>query len=549
MTKSLLFVAASVLALSASAAIGREPLPRTAPESIALQSDRHRAPSKVPTTVIPGETPEGIERFYTVKAISQVPGNYGTMQAETDCVKKVIFSEDGKTVWFQNMQYGVPGDYIMGTIDGNRIVCEFPQLYVHQLQKDSQGNEAHVYFNLMALDYTVEVGRDDYGQIVNFYDFSISEEQTVEFEYNPETGDITELSTLGIGTVVVMYDEDDNEVPQFINYADLDFEMTWEKDFYVPEIPDDLEYENYIFEFVNDRDRSRRHYVNVAERGDFVFIQGLSEFMPEAVVCLQKEEDGEDYFIPMGEYLGYSLGNQIMAYTGRYVGNEGDFEPTDVMKFKVDHEAKTINFVSSADFLAYNTSLDELYYVDFFNMPQLAQCEQPAFATPTPPYEMWYIDDYFEWGLGYQLIFFVSPESTEGELLSTKRLYFQLHIDGEPYLLEPEEYRNLLEPMDLVPFDFTEDRDINDFAGVERYDISFYCDGFRTCGIQIWYENADGTFSGSDVATYDLAKAEMTEADMEGAEYYDLTGRRLDRPAPGICIVRKDGKTSKMMVR
>lgn len=510
-----------------------------------------KSPMKVPVTIIPGVVPQGVERFYSVQAISQMPGNMGTMQGETNAVKKVIFSEDGKTVWFQNINYGVPGDYIMGTVEGDRIVCQFPQQYIHQHQKDSQGNEADVYFNAMALDYNVEPGRDEMGNIVNFYTFTISDEQTVEFQYDAASGQITELSTLGIGTVVVMYDDDDNEAPQFIGYADVDFDMTWEKDFYVPQVPEDLTFENYLLEYQNEWGRDKRNYVDAAIADGHVYIKGMSMFREEAVVCLDSAEDGS-YVLPMGEYLGYDAGMNLVAFTGRNADNVDGFEATEGMAFRVDADAKTIDFDDPEAFFAYNTSLNELYYLDYFSVPMMTQCEQPAFAVPTPPYDFMYFDQYWDWGLGNQLIFYVNPVSTEGELLSTSRLYFQFFIDDMPWTLYPDEYRNLLEPMDLVPFDFSDGRDINDFSSKGQwYDICFYVQDFESIGIQIWYENIDGSMSGSDimrVTVGDSGVSAIGASALNDAECFDLSGHRISNPGKGIYVIRTpDGAVRKIM--
>lgn len=550
MNKILLFSAAAMLAaFSSSAAITDYSKISKLDLSSTEHFNRAKAPMmKVNAVINDPVEPKGESRFYSVKAYTQIPMGQGIGQTETDMAKKIIFGDDG-FVYFSSMQYGLTGEFIKGRIEGNKILVDLPQPYVYQHNLDDNGNEVEVItYYLAPLDYEIEAERDpDTGQIVSFYTFEEAEPQTLVFAYDAESGSIRQESEIAVGTVVEYEGEN-----LLFRFADAEYDMTWEKNVIVPEIPDNLEYESYFFEYDNDFGRPANHYAQVAFDGDYIYVRNISEFMKDLVLRIEKTADGR-WVVPVNQYMGYASGSYVFTYAGLLVDdNEEGYLPYQEFEFEVDMEKKTLEGKDLGAFLALNNSFNQLFYLELYTNPYFTPQGVPDYATPQGVYQMYFDTMFVDMGyldeIGYVVEFYVKPISTEGVTLPRDRMYFQLFIDGELWPLTVDLF-DVEEDMTTVPLDLRTAHDVNYNAVGDYHDVSLHFEGFNSVGIAILYENIDGTFSASDIATYyrnaDDA-VEKVEAD-DDAEFFDISGRRVQNPGKGLFIKVQNGTATKIV--
>lgn len=164
---------------------------------------------------------------------------------------------------------------------------------------------------------------------------------------------------------------------------------------------------------------------------------------------------------------------------------------------------------------------------------------------------------------GYGIFNFVLPTvDTNKKYLNPQNLYYCFYLDDpdKPYMFKKEDYVKMeKDSMDIFPADYN---DYYDMAPLDEnvHQVYFYFAVFDSLGVQSIYRGG-GEEHRSDIVwiSYDKATGiRQTAADSHPAvtevAYYDLTGRRINRPFQGIAIKKEhhaDGtvKTTKVMGR
>lgn len=129
--------------------------------------------------------------------------------------------------------------------------------------------------------------------------------------------------------------------------------------------------------------------------------------------------------------------------------------------------------------------------------------------------------------------------NVDGDILDTDNLYYRLFVDGEPFTFYPDEYYQLLSPMEWIPFDFTDDWDFN-IRDAQRM-IVLYLRDIETVGVQQMYRDGETEYL-SETDTYGQGGIGFTPATAPSAvsvRDYDLTGRPVGAGYKGVVIRRQ----------
>ncbi len=130
----------------------------------------------------------------------------------------------------------------------------------------------------------------------------------------------------------------------------------------------------------------------------------------------------------------------------------------------------------------------------------------------------------------------LSTVNVEGQMLDTKNIYYRVFLDGEPYILDPDDFEDLDEPMEWIPYDFT-CYDLENTGGSGR-SISIYSSDHDAYSIQEKYVDGDKEYL-SAISTWSLSGVEEIASDKGSVaqEFYtDLAGRRIETPERGLYI-------------
>lgn len=277
--------------------------------------------------------------------------------------------------------------------------------------------------------------------------------------------------------------------------------------------------------------------------GDDVYVQGVSRDMPQACIKGSLEADGKLRF-PSDQFLGNGEAGfmYFMAATGENIYNEAvqqyqlDLTKADALDFVFDRENSVMK---SEDYAVINVGSEDINYLQYLEAPMLYLHAGEVSLMPAAPS----LTDYMPYTemMGYGGFRFEIPKLNEdGKLLDSGNMYYRVYFDTELLELTPDEYGMLKEPMTDIPYDFTDDYDIE--VDGTRHEFFFYRNNLKRVGIQSVYKNdKDGKEYATEVVTYNLDGSdslEMTDVDKDAVEvvYTDLSGRTTVNPERGIYI-------------
>ena len=406
---------------------------------------------------------------------------------------------DGNDVYVQGLSYFFPEGWVKGTIEGKKAVFKSGQLF----GSDETGL---CYF----------VGIDDDQKITD-----------VVFDYNPETRVLT--------------------TDTYILEADSPNDITCYSYFYqtklypgepvIPELvvlPEGVTTGEYHFKGYEAYYEDQEFAIQVAFNGNDVYMQGLSQSVPEAWVK-GTLTDGQAVF--------------DAQYMGIYESFFGDLEIyLNGATFAYD---ATKGVFSSAE--GYTTTADDNDWDDYTNVTITRGVEREA--TPVAPTVkiLDYDDEY-----GYSLSAEIPLIDTEGNYLLSSKLSYQIYVekDGkvEPYVLKAADYEYLAKDMTEIPYTFTDEWDI-EYGGAVVYLYDNDITSWTKVGVKSIYTGGGQTHESAigwltiDWETLGVSSVNATAA--TSSIYFDLQGRQLSGAARGLVIKQvrmADGTTKSVKV-
>ena len=487
------------------------------------------------------EQPAGELKTYSKNAVFFALDYMGQMYSSADYgrISEVVDAPDGK-VYFKNPFCSLDTDsWLEGVADGETITVTFPQKIYSETYVDW---EADPEGSVMKTDY--------------FYAFKLlysTDGVTSKMEMDLTNPSITfTRSDSGIvmdgdafiglmaGAVEKDADGEDADMVKWTRIADSAISLSV-VDENVNKLPEGVAAEKWV---MATEDGVR--FVNVAEDGEDLYIEGVLSSMPGSVIK-GKMADGKVIFTGP-QYVGEDSKLQHFAYFfPADVSVEEDpeavepyvFTPAESVSFTYDKEAKAIYPDGDAG-MAFSSIPQAIFLLEGYLAPEFIWQDSEEPMTPDNPevLDYGYYDD-----LGYGAIAYTIPNwSTDGRLLDVKNLFYNFYLDNEILVLYPDEYPDLTEPMENIPAEY---EDTSIYFWGDMYEAIIFPTGFDRIGVRSFYVNADGTKTYSDIVYNDgnvvsAVKALDTEAPfVERVEYFSIDGRRMVAPSKGdICIKR-----------
>jgi len=443
--------------------------------------------------------------------------------------------------------------YVKGKREGNSIVVDFPQpIYI-------QYWDGEIYNYIVTLCQYSKAN----GGPVNEGDFYAAGSDAAKKIGLPEIENKIIINVNDDGTYTWGPEDNGNTIIGIVEEESLswggygEIQSTW-KEFTTPLItpPADIEIKEMALLSTYDDGT----YVSVGIDGDDIYMKGFFKLVPEGWIK-GKIQDNKVTF-PSSQYVGlvdtynfysYFVGASVeLVYNPLWEGYE------EILSFKnsftLDYDAESNRFTSSDNqAIVLSRSPESLFEVEHITGPTIFEVDDNIDKTPAKPMIYYYVNEFFDY-YGYAWVDADFPlENINGEILNSKKLYYRVFVNGEPYTFTKEEYPDFPYEMTYIPYDFTDN--FNIFIDGLLHSICFYFQYLDTLGIQMYYadsvdENGIPIVSGeSELVTIesnggnyyydeDPNGIESTIADksIESVTYHDITGRTINKPVNGIFV-------------
>jgi len=292
----------------------------------------------------------------------------------------------------------------------------------------------------------------------------------------------------------------------------------------VVEIPEGLVAEEYSFSATDDDDEAFTGSVKIGIDGTDIYIQGLSENLPDA-------------------WVKGTLTNNIVTIAGdQYMGNyygiaDFWFQEEDAT---LTYDAANETFTANAPFYTYYIYNGQGTYDRVYKTLVIKKVVEKA-AMPANPEITKLESTNWGWRVGFN----VPNVDVEGNGLISSKLSYQFYTDiagtVSPLTFTPATHTALTESITIIPYGFTDDLDIytdriylNDLVSTDWNKLgikSIYTGGGATNETEIqWYE--------IDWVTLGISAVKSEKTD-NGA-IYNLSGQRVAEGYKGLVI--KNGK-------
>lgn len=470
--------------------------------------------------------PEGECILYSRDAdIFNVSGTMAFQTVDYCSAPEVVFTANNE-VYFQNPITGTnSGAYLKGDLENDVITVELPQPVYETTWED--GSHHVFYATKMKL---VKYDDGNWTYVVD------EESQTFQYSYDEATGIIKQERSEEGATIMGLTDSDG------IWYGFSDWNQVYTPFTHNSATPPaDAHFaDNWIFRSGNDG-----NHISVAFSDSDIYIKGIDARFDS---WISARIEGDKIIFPASQYLGIHDSHHTYLMTADlqdvyYPEYDMTFQITtlcDGLEFsyvsdsnKITSPEKSFLLINKGDrSVAYYTKIENaFFYAENLDMP-IAAPEAPAFTTVIP-----YSED-----LGFFVIqFSIPPFDINGRMLDTDKIYYNVHIDGEPFTFYPDEYQELEEEVTDVPYSLSLPSGLLAYGAVRS--IYFYVSGVETVGVQTIYEDNDATLC-STVTEYcfetlGISSPSDCSDEVVGVTYHNLQGIQTDHPTNGIFIVAK----------
>lgn len=338
------------------------------------------------------------------------------------------------------------------------------------------------------------------------------------------------------GTITATY--------SWTGYGDRDVRLS-EVSSRLVEIPEGAHIQKWVWQ-----DQYETAVANVVVDGNDIYLSGMDRNLPDSWVKGTREADQVTF--PSGQFLGpdFSIG-----YFSYFCGAEfeyitdpetGEDEPycslVDSAIFDYNDEGPALYTVNG---YVVNSTADRLYPLYAYDQVDLHYNNRDVNAAPASPYNLVYEEnpDWDERKVWVQ----IPNVDVDGNLLDVTQLYYQIFVNGEPVVFDPEVYSDFTEATTLIPYNLN-GYDIY-VAGTD-HTVYLYCEVDGTLGVRSVYINEEGETLYSDMTTTDASgiRDMSLSKTVTGEVWHDLYGRRLTHPAAGTIAIRtltySDGSVS-----
>lgn len=296
---------------------------------------------------------------------------------------------------------------------------------------------------------------------------------------------------------------------------------------------------------------------NVAIVGDQIYFStsvGNASFWVKGTIDGNKATFRQQYIGASDQYdrfLWFQPGKYVLyADSSNYdyygvVSHWRQYQPTETLVADYDPVTKTLTSPVGTSMI-FNTSSEYFAYITTCDDVVLTAWEESE-GTPEDPV-IWSLEDYYE-HYGYSLLSVdISNADTNGKYMNEEKIFYNIYLSDDPttpFEFYDDEYVNYHEDPVNIPYSFDDQLDFFVFGKTHWLNFYFKLSSIDSLGVQaIYYGN--GVERKSNIVWYSLVErnkitrvediAETCDA-IVGTAYYDLRGRRIDRPqAKGIYI-------------
>lgn len=474
---------------------------------------------------------------------------------------------DNDEVYFYNILSALATDtYTEGHIAGNEITVEMGQC-VMWVDDDSYYDPYGVLLGVLKANYYYD---EEEEETYVFYepDFSIDkvtytlkEDGSLELNLPGDPFDFENLPEYVLG----FYYSDTMTAVGPVDFYQI-FNPLGEDNVVI--VPDSLQTESYVY---IDPYFHQGHIVEVGKDGDYLYIIGLSEDVPEGAV--RATLDGNIATIPQNEIIGMYL-DVVYIYTKCVVENP-DYDPYDweseeclllpddvVYKLIIDEETKTISSYDNDCYFCLNMYENMYYALEVYD-DLVLNYGSYGVGQPQEALRLAYITSLAPM-IGYNYLGFIIPNVTvDNVLLREENIYYRIFIDGLPFTFENQEgmdlagqmvemYPGVEKPTQLLEYNFTNEWDIESLGGTVI--VGFYMEGISTLGVQIVYKDnndPDSKEYAGRIVVLNVETGEIEDGveilqdeEIEQVSYFNMNGLPVNNPSAGLYIMKvkfKDG--------
>lgn len=532
-----------------------------------------QAPSKVvgdlPTVPV---APEGVPQDYKVsgKGIGKDYSGNAVIQN---------FNNKGTIYWDYDQQKAylsqlVPGVY--GFVEGDLYEEEGVQKIKVQLPQCAQYDDITSQ-NRSALTYIAvgelqEVDEHSLNYLMitdpadNLLTFTVGENGQVTLDQ-----DFTFESEVVDGQTVYTFGE--KQLTSFMEYSDdpgvlyCTFSIPWTVTYtnvgQGVSVPEGLEMEIWTIDDANDNMGS---YVSVGFDGDTVYIDGLNEEYEAVTIKGTVEGDKiifKNQFLKYSTYFGEFIylvagkGNMIYDdYYGQYYW--GDPSLTDAegnryeeLVFNYDAEQKRI-WIEDDWAMVFNCDETRLYRMCQYVNADMKYEDPAIFEYPVENPSMSFYFDTTAVDGSQSFVWNIVTQNTAGTDLPIENMYFNFYVNEELYYWNAEEIGIESEEEMICDIPMTvNSMNVQYFYGMLFISIFENAPDIHSVGLQTFYRAQSGVYS-SDLVTEEVdfgTKVEGIIIDgVQTEEYFDLQGRKIEKPENGFYILRSTDANGKVSV-
>lgn len=456
-------------------------------------------------------------------------------------VQRYVEGSNGE-VYIQDAICTIPsGSWIKGyKAEGDTIKFDFPQKYYAQDAIDDNGKPTGEKEYFYA-----------YRAVMNQAGTSIVPDPTSQtISYVLRNDSLIRVDNHDNNVYLALCTDDGG----WCGYAD--YYQVWSKMKETASVPPaSAEVSKYQVRFINKDGQDDARIINLAIDGKDLYLGNLSDNAPDN--WAKGKLDGDKAVFEGKIYMGVDPVEQIHSFFAplgsekiwdELYGEEVDsfyFEKS--ISFDYDAVAKTLK---SDGMFNVNKGMNSVYSTISYEAPQM----QPWVEVPGSPKdpELLQFAPFDEaQGCG-ALQFWFDKNSVDGNLLDTKKLYYNIYFDGDLFTAYPDEYTNISEEITDIPYNFT-DNSFDFVAAGDVHTLYFYMTGFTKLGIQTFYKDGDKVYK-SNLVEYEIddegnftpvetAIKGMTadNGNVTSVSFSDLSGRRVSNLASGVYL-----KTMKM---
>lgn len=424
--------------------------------------------------------------------------------------------------------------WIEGDLDADGTVrVQTPQC-VATFNDNNTGNKIPMYLLNVTTEVITEPDGSQYATFVEDVDNSV-----IEYYWDGENLTLTK-GQLGMCFWMPYIDEENED--EWIWYGEADMKQTLGLNPHKAMTPPaGLEFENYVLES-NDFNLEKKDgsLVQVGFDGDDCWIKNLHPILTQFYV--KGEKDGDGYVFP-NQYLGPvdEVGYHAFFRPGFYAYPEStgikSIGVSDTIRMAFDKESRVFATQDTCLWMV-AAGNGKLSYFQLNEAPRMVPYLEKEVVSLSNPE----IIDYMapgDYGMPGSLTVYLPPFDGDGNWVSPEYLTFNIFINGELFVFDPDYYGEFDYPVEDLPYNIPFDY-YDMWKSGTSIQVYLYVDEIESAGVRMNYDR-DGKRISSDVVYSEavgVEKIDVADREAVGEEYFNMCGMRVERPGNGIYVKR-----------